>query len=82
VTALGDYYEVPGRIDPTKTSGHYLDITGVNQDGSFQVNDPANTDLAMMTRAQMQDFITSAPQGGFAISAWKPTGAAAAPAVG
>ncbi|HYV47766.1 MAG TPA: C39 family peptidase [Myxococcaceae bacterium] len=83
VTALGNYYEVPGRIDDTKTSGHYLDITGVDKAGNFMVNDPANTDLNSMTRDEMQKFITTAPQGGFAISAWKPTGAAAgAPAVG
>jgi len=77
VTALGNYYEVPGRIDDTKTSGHYLDITGVDKAGNFLVNDPANTDLNSMTRDEMQKFITTAPQGGFAISAWKPAGAAA-----
>lgn len=79
VVALGNYYAVPGRTDQGQgmTSGHYLDITGVNKDGSFEVNDPADTSLTSMTRDQMQNFIATAPQGGFAVSAWKPTGAAA-----
>jgi hypothetical protein len=76
VTALGDYYEVPGHDQPGMTSGHYLDIHGLAQNGDFLVNDPANTQLTSMTRDQMQNFITSAPEGGFAISAWKPTGVA------
>lgn len=77
VTALGDYYEVPGRQDPALTSGHYLDVTGMTKEGDFLVNDPANTELNTMTAAQMSNFIGQAPNGGFVVSAWKPAAAAA-----
>jgi hypothetical protein len=77
VNALGDYYEVPTHQDPAKTSGHYLDVTGMDKDGNFLVNDPADTTMKSMTAAEMSNFIGSAPNGGFVLSAWKPTGNAA-----
>ncbi|HYV45919.1 MAG TPA: C39 family peptidase [Myxococcaceae bacterium] len=75
VTALGDYYQVPGRIDDSKTAGHYLDVTGYHkatkhQDARYVVRDPANEALKKMTAAELQSFITAAPQGGFAIACW------------
>jgi len=78
VTALGDYYQVPGRIDDSKTAGHYLDVTGYhkatkNQEARYVVRDPADEALKKMTAAQLQSFITAAPQGGFAIACWPET---------
>ncbi|HVE87447.1 MAG TPA: hypothetical protein VND93_31535 [Myxococcales bacterium] len=76
--ALGDYYELPDHqspTSPTSTSGHYVDITRMNPDGSFEVNDPAGTAPMTMTAAQLQSFISSAPGGGFVISAWQQPGA-------
>jgi len=75
VTALGDYYQVPGRIDADKTAGHYLDVTGYHEatkhkEARYVVRDPAAENLNWMTASQLQSFISSAPQGGFAISAW------------
>jgi len=75
VNVLGDYYEVPGRVDGAQTAGHYLGVTGMTLDGSFLVNDPADPSVTQLTAAQLQNFITSGPQGGFAISAWNPIGA-------
>lgn len=75
ITALGDFYQVPGRIDPSLTAGHYLDVTGytaatASASASYQVSDPMNEALNAMTYAQLQNFITSGPGGGFAIASW------------
>jgi hypothetical protein len=77
VTALGDYYEVPGHTEVGKTAGHYLDVTGMTAKGDFLVNDPANTKLDSMTQAEMTNFINQAQDGGFVLSAWKPAAPAA-----
>jgi hypothetical protein len=74
VNVLGDFYEVPGRVDSTQSAGHYLNVTGMTLGGNFLVKDPWDPTITEMTAAQMQNFIASGPQGGFAISAWKPTG--------
>jgi peptidase C39-like protein len=70
VAVLGDYYEVPNHQQDGATSGHYLDVTGMTKEGNFLVNDPADPSTSELTAAQMQKFIASAPNGGFAISAW------------
>jgi hypothetical protein len=85
VTALGDYYAVPERLDDSKTAGHYLALTGYheatpNKDAWYAISDPAASSVDRMTAAQLQSFITSAPEGGFAISCWA-AAAAATPVV-
>jgi hypothetical protein len=72
VTALGDFYEVPGRVDPGLSSGHYLTVIGMDrQTGDFQVMDSADAQVRSLTPAQLSNFINSLPEGGFTISAAK-----------
>ena len=68
VLANGDFYSVPGRIDPNQVAGHYIAVTGVNN-GIYSVTDPAGGSISM-TAAQLDAFIKSHPQGGFTIAAW------------
>ncbi|HZN94745.1 MAG TPA: C39 family peptidase [Myxococcales bacterium] len=75
VNVLGDFYEVPGRIDGAQSAGHYLNVTGMTLGGDFLVQDPWDPNVTQLTAAQLQNFITSGPQGGFAVSAWNPIGA-------
>lgn len=72
VTALGDFYEVPGRENSNLSAGHYLTIIGMDrQTGDFQVMDSASSQVQSLTAAQLSNFINSLPEGGFAISAGK-----------
>lgn len=69
VIANGDFYSVPGRVDPNQVAGHYVAVTGVNN-GIYTITDPANGSVTSMTAAQLDAFIRSHPQGGFTIAAW------------
>jgi len=88
VTALGDYYQVPGRTDPAQSAGHYLNVSGYheaskNQDAWYKVTDPMDEALNKLSAAQLQAFITAAPVGGFVIATWESTATAVAtPVVG
>lgn len=69
VISNGDFYSVPGHTDPGQVAGHYLAVTGVNG-GVYSVVDPADPNVHTMTAQQLQDFISSHPDGGFSIGAW------------
>jgi hypothetical protein len=69
VIANGDFYSVPGRVDPALASGHYLMITGY-ENGKYNVVDPADGNVRQMDANQMQAYILNQPEGGFAISVW------------
>jgi len=67
------------------TSGHYMDVTAFHQaskkhEARYSVADPADKKVNSMTTTELQKYITSAPNGGFAISAWEEAEAAAAAA--
>jgi hypothetical protein len=86
ITALGDYYQVPGRVDAAQTAGHYIDVTDYREatkkrEAAYVVRDPADRTVRRMSVAELQSYITSAPTGGFAIAAWQAEAAAAAAVV-
>ena len=86
ITALGDYWQVPGRIDPLQTAGHYMDVTGYKEatpgkDATYRVSDPADQNLNFMSYAELQSFISAAPNGGFAIATWNEATTAADTAI-
>jgi len=75
ITALGDYYQVPGRTDPALSAGHYLNVSGYHeptkgQEAWYKVTDPMDEALNKLTAVQLQAFINAAPVGGFAIATW------------
>src|SRR5262249_10557031 len=71
VIANGDYYSIPGREDPTKSSGHYIAVTAVKDDWTvYKVTDAADGNVTELTDDELYTFITSHPEGGFTLSAW------------
>ena len=71
VIAVGNFYSVPGRENPRLHSGHYIAITAAMGGwSSYKVTDPADSKVTSMTRSQIENFIRSAPGGGFTISGW------------
>jgi len=68
VIANGDFHAVDQREDPTKTSAHYILVAGMDQNGNFMVEDPADGNLRLLTPAQLADFTNSNPEGGFNIA--------------
>ncbi|HEY8206728.1 MAG TPA: hypothetical protein VIG99_04555 [Myxococcaceae bacterium] len=77
VTALGDYYAVPGRVDDSQSAGHYMDVTAYEaatqaQAARYSVADPANEALKYLSIMELKSFVNSAPNGGgFCISCWE-----------
>ena len=71
VIANGDYYAIPGREQPGRHSGHYIAIMAVRDDWSvYDVMDPAGKTVTSLEDWELDNFITSHPQGGFTIAAW------------
>ena len=68
VVANGDYHAMPPHQNESKTSGHYVCVAGVDSNGNFLVRDPADSNVKTITPAQMQHFLTSNPNGGWATS--------------
>ena len=62
--ANGDYYAMPPHQNDAKTSGHYVAVVGY-ENGNFIVRDPADQNVRLVSREQMEQFITSNPNGGF-----------------
>jgi LysM repeat protein len=68
VVANGDYYAMPPHGNEGRTSGHYVSVVGMDNNGNFIVNDPADKNVHTITPAQMAHFINSNPNGGYQIS--------------
>jgi len=66
VVANGDYYALPapGRIN-NANGGHYVVVTGMDDQGNFKVNDPAGGVRMTLTPAQMAQFMRENPNGGY-----------------
>lgn len=62
--ANGDYYAMPPHVNDARTSGHYVAVVGY-ENGNFIVRDPADQNVRLVSREQMEQFITSNPNGGF-----------------
>lgn len=69
VIANGDYYALAPHEEPDLSSGHYVLIHGIDADGMYMVNDPADAKVDLVSRDALQGFILSQPVGGFVISA-------------
>lgn len=71
VIANGDYWEVPEHRNGDKTSGHYVLLTGLDQNGNVRVLDPADASARVMTLEQLRQYEAAHPNGGFNISVWQ-----------
>jgi len=71
VIAEGDYYAIPGREEPGRHSGHYIAVMAA-RDGwaTYDVMDPAGRSVTSLADYELDNFISSSPQGGFTLSAW------------
>ena len=86
MTALGNYFAgarsrgpFADRGGPLRGRRSFHDATK-NHPARYRVADPADKSVNYMTTAELQSFITTAPNGGFALSAWEEAAAAAAAA--
>ena len=68
VVANGDYYAMPPHQDESRTSGHYLDVVGMDKTGNFLVQDPADGNAKTLTPEQLQHFMSSNTNGGYAVA--------------
>jgi hypothetical protein len=68
VIANGDYYAMAPHDEPSLSAGHYVLVHGINGDGLYMVNDPADANVSTVSRDALMGFVLSHPQGGFVIS--------------
>ncbi|HLL52096.1 MAG TPA: C39 family peptidase, partial [Myxococcaceae bacterium] len=69
IVANGDYYAAPGHYEPGRSSGHYITVTGMNQDGTVNVQDPADPNLKTMTMQELATFMNANKiNGGYAVA--------------
>ncbi len=68
VVANGDYFAMRPHEDPSRTSGHYVLITGIDAQGYFQVLDPADANSRMVTEDELRYYISSNRNGGYQIA--------------
>lgn len=68
VIANLDYYACPPHQNDSKVGGHYLTVTGMDANGNFLINDPADPNCKVMSPAQLQYAINRNPNGGFQYS--------------
>ncbi len=70
VVANGDYYAMAPHADPGKvgTGGHYVAVVGMDADGNFLVNDPADRNVSVVSPADLARFIRGNRNGGYQIA--------------
>ncbi len=68
IVALGDYHAMPPHQDESRTSGHFVTVTGMDANGNFLVRDPADPNVRAVTPEQMAHFLGSHQAGGHQIA--------------
>lgn len=68
VVANGDYWAMPPHQNEARTSGHYVCVCGLDAHGNFIVRDPADQHVSTITPSQLNHFLRSNPNGGYAIA--------------
>jgi len=70
VVANGDYYAMAPHADPAKvgTGGHYVSVVGMDANGNFIVNDPADKNVGTVSPEALARFIRGNRNGGYQIA--------------
>lgn len=70
VVANGDYYAMAPHADPAKvgTGGHYVAVVGMDAQGNFIVNDPADKNVGTVSPGDLARFISGNRNGGYQIA--------------
>ena len=68
VVANGNMYAMAPHQNPEKSSGHYVLVTGMDKQGNFLVQDPADRNVHSVTPANLQEFFRTHAWGGGAIA--------------
>jgi len=68
VIANGDYFAMRPHEDPSRTSGHYVLLTGLDAYGNFLVLDPADSRARSVSEDELRYYITSNTNGGYGIA--------------
>ncbi len=71
VVANGDYHAMAPHKNNAKTSGHYVLVYGLDDNGRFLVHDPADRRVQSVSATELATFIKSNPNGGWQISIGK-----------
>ncbi|MCP3138342.1 C39 family peptidase [Pyxidicoccus xibeiensis] len=66
VVANGDVHSLGPNKDPNvKPSGHYVVVTGMDEQGNFLVKDPAQPEVNTVPPEELETFINKNPNGGY-----------------
>jgi LysM repeat protein len=70
VVANGDYYAMAPHANPAKvgTGGHYVSVVGMDANGNFIVNDPADKNVGTVSPEALARFIRGNRNGGYQIA--------------
>lgn len=70
VVANGDYHAMAPHANPAKvgTGGHYVSVVGMDANGNFLVNDPADQKVGAVSPADLARFISANANGGYQIA--------------
>lgn len=70
VVANGDYFAMAPHANSARvgTGGHYVAVVGMDANGNFLVNDPADRNVGAVSPADLARFIASNRNGGYQIA--------------